>query len=618
MESVIFEHSPLADYLEGHGEADTEWTSTKTDTSISSNESPSFAPRGSSTAYTKFRRKFPSALKLDIPPARSAVARFHDTCSQIALNSRLGRNDNAQFLEQLRYTIIASQLLNNHTNTFPYSTIGAAPGPAAGSEQLEEQPQINLTWTGICFTAGAAFALAWTAHWVRSIAQTHSDRWSSSLVLCIMAGVATLLYMFFRRQWLLYVRNEALGVASTLVADAQSLDVAISAAITLIQEVELVSRGYRISSPLPPISRLEDQSQTRRCARLRRSLKTSIASILLPYAEAHKLLKPLATEVDLEKYHDIYEITQSDIQEIEELAIGNLHEPEDPETLKSLKISLQRLQIARKLFLCSLLALDADGSKPDFPRWVQATSTMQHLSSISATAASNLEKILSEGDRFSRPHTPKPPLTPGRERVRAQMRKVSTLSHGIRALQAKMHILREESDRALDTSADVAELGSNLLVQYDAIGADLKLLIQEWEEGRAALAVNIDRNERRISLSSAGMQLSRSATPNSLGGVTAVGGGSPTDALKALNGDKENVHGLSSGSDEEVFEAIALPRQRSTLTREERLQKMKEERVRAAIRKEEKDASGNMLKELETVIKLRPRGRTTGRMVSVS
>jgi len=341
--------------------------------------------------------------------------------------------------------------------------------------------------------------------------------------------------------------------------------------------------------------------------------------MLPPYAEAYKSIRPLATEVDLEKYHDIYEITQSDIQEIDELATGKVHESEDPETLKCLKGSLQRLQVARKLFFCSLLALDADGSKPDFPRWAQATSTIQHLSSLSVTAATNLDKILSEGDRFSRPSTPRPPLTPGREHVRAQMRKVSTLSHGIRALQAKMHILREESDRALDTSGDVVELGNNLLVQYDAIGADLKLLMQEWEEGRAALALSIDRNERRISLSSAGLQLSRSATPNSLGGATAVSGGSPTDALKALNGGKENfAHGLSSGSDEEIFEAVALPKQRSTLTREERLQKMKEERVRAAIRKEEKDANGNMLKELETVIKLRPRGRTTGRMVSVS
>ena len=208
------------------------------------------------------------------------------------------------------------------------------------------------------------------------------------------------------------------------------------------------------------------------------------------------------------------------------------------------------------------------------------------------------------------------PVTPGKERMRVQMRKLGSLSQGIRGLQAKMHILREESDRALDESIDMSEHGVNLMVQYDSIGADLKNLMQEWEDGKAALATNIDRNERRLSLSSFGMSASRSPTP-SLGGITAVEG-SPTEALKVLNGDDLRASSAEpTSSDEEVFEAIALPRQRSTLTREERIAKMKEDRVRQAIVREKADENTHMLKELETVIKLRPRGRTTGRMTSI-
>lgn len=327
-------------------------------------------------------------------------------------------------------------------------------------------------------------------------------------------------------------------------------------------------------------------------------------------------MRPLAIEIDLEKYYDIYEITKSDVQEIEELHLGIDSETEDSETLKSLKSSLQRLHIARKLFLCSLLALDADGGKPDFPRWALATSTMQSLSSTSAVATASLSHILDEEERFSAPPTPnKLPLSPNHARLRVQVRKVGSLSHSIRALQAKMHILREESDRALSASSeDVPELGASLLIQYDSIGVDLKSLMQEWEEGRAALATNIDRSERHVSLSPSAtkMAFSRSDTPNSLGGRTAVGGSSPTDALKVLNGEGTSSIETTS-SDEEVFEAIALPRQKSTLTREERMAKMREERVRQAIQREKVDASGTMLKELETVIKLRPRGRTTGR-----
>ena len=118
--------------------------------------------------------------------------------------------------------------------------------------------------------------------------------------------------------------------------------------------------------------------------------------MLALHAQAYGALKPLAVEIDLEKYYDIYEISQSDIQEIEGIALGNETVLEDAETLKVLKVGLQRLQLVRKLFLCSLLALDADGGKPDFARWAAAIEMMQRLSSRSADAAEGLDSILSE------------------------------------------------------------------------------------------------------------------------------------------------------------------------------------------------------------------------------
>jgi hypothetical protein len=63
-----------------------------------------------------------------------------------------------------------------------------------------------------------------------------------------------------------------------------------------------------------------------------------------------------------------------------------------------------------------------------------------------------------------------------------------------------MHVLREESDKTLDESEDISELGSNLMAQYESIGADLRSLMQDWENGKAALALNINKHERRISL----------------------------------------------------------------------------------------------------------------------
>jgi hypothetical protein len=173
-----------------------------------------------------------------------------------------------------------------------------------------------------------------------------------------------------------------------------------------------------------------------------------------------------------------------------------------------------------------------------------------------------------------------------------------------------MHVLREESDKTLDESEDLSELGPNLMHQYESIGADLRALMQEWEDGKIALANNIDRNERRIS--SMSIMSGMLSPTTSLGGLTSVEEGSPMDALKALNGEYALRSSLdfSSSDAEEVFEAIALPRQRSTLSREDRISKMKEDRVKRESMKDKVDANTHMLRELESVINLRPRTRT--------
>lgn len=200
--------------------------------------------------------------------------------------------------------------------------------------------------------------------------------------------------------------------------------------------------------------------------------------------------------------------------------------------------------------------------------------------------------------------------------MRSQMRQLGNLSQGIRGLQAKMRLLRDESDEALERSDEIPISSTDLLAQYDSIGADLKGLLQEWEEGRAALATNLEKKDHKGSTSSTSNALPGSPAL-SLSGTTAVGGSLDGD-LQALNvfskAPRSRSSTMTSSSSEEIFEAVALPRQRSTLTREERIAKAKEERMRQTVVRERPNANTHMLKELETVIKLRPRGRTTGRL----
>lgn len=616
MESVVFEDSPTAHYLEGEGEKNDEWASTKTvNEPTPQAETISFAPQGLPTQHPKLREKPLPILSLESPLAKGTVAHIHNTCST-AVHSRLGRTENALFLEQFRYIIVASQLLNEHSNSKTYrrQTLPAPTGDR--SPHLRNDPNFIASTIGLSLTGATAFVLAWSVRLLQSRAVVSYDPSHIFLFALAVFAIMVTLYYYLRRQWLHYLRIQAIESASSLTINAQHFDAVASAGITLIQEVELVSRGYNISNPLPPVTRLEGKSQIKRCVRLRRTINRTLVSMFSPYYRVYQSLKPFATILDLDKYYEIYEISRTDLEDAGLVANVEPAEIEDSDSLQDLKVGLQKLHILRKLVLCSLLALDADGSKSDFRRWSAAVEMMSSVTSLTARMVSNIDEVMGEEEDFSTPPTPKIPLTPGRERMRSQMRQLGNLSQGIRGLQAKMRLLRDESDEALERSDEVPESSTNLLAQYDSIGADLKGLMQEWEEGRAALATNLEKKDHKRSLSSISNALPASPT-FSLSGATAVGG-SPHDALQACNGfskpPRSRSSTMTSSSSEEVFEAVALPRQRSTLTREERIAKTKEDRMRQIIVKEKANADTHMLKELETVIKLRPRGRTTGRL----
>ncbi|KAL8704680.1 MAG: hypothetical protein Q9201_002174 [Fulgogasparrea decipioides] len=323
----------------------------------------------------------------------------------------------------------------------------------------------------------------------------------------------------------------------------------------------------------------------------------------------------MAVEADLEKYYDIYEISRTDMLEVEGFATAEAPELGE-ETLKAFKIGMQKLHLVRKLFLCSLLALSADGGRIEMAKWSNTTKTMDALSVETSKITQDLDQVLEAEEDVPAPASPKMPLTPGRERLRNQTRKLNSLSQGIRGLQARIHILREDAEKLAGNSLHSS---ATMAARYDSIETELKDLLEDWQEGRAAFISNIDPCSHRLSLPTISKTTPSSPTM-SLGGVTAVEG-SPPDALRALI-DCGPCHRASSSTatssaGEEVFEAIALPRQQSTLSRDERIAKLKEDRVRQAMAKSKAEANSHMLKELETVIKLRPRGRTTGRITSI-
>jgi hypothetical protein len=159
------------------------------------------------------------------------------------VNSTLGRAENLRFLEHFRYLVVASQLLNDPGG------VRAAAIPSFGSHgqagpQDVQVATINLT--GAALTAATAFTLVWLVHWTRSYTSDFSSTGRLLLVIAVFATVATAFYAYVRRQWLQYLRQQAVQGASTMVTNLQAFDASTSSALALIQEVELVSRGYRL------------------------------------------------------------------------------------------------------------------------------------------------------------------------------------------------------------------------------------------------------------------------------------------------------------------------------------------------------------------------------------
>lgn len=461
-----------------------------------------------------------------------------------------------------------------------------------------------------------AFALVYLIHWARSGRGGFVSKSRVALALAVFATVGFVGYAYVRRQWLKFLRRNAVGSVSTLTTTWQAFEVSSSTALGFIQEVELVSKGYRLSTPLPPASRVEGQG-ARRCGRLRKALHRAYAGIIPACVEACRTMEKLIDEDDLAKYFEVYDVNTQDVHEASgDDALTVLED--DPESLKSLRVLSYRAGVLRRVTLCALMALEADGGKPDFYRWRVATEAMQSMTDTLTPSAQRIRQILSEMETIQVPHTP---VRSGhgatREKMRSQVRKISTLSSGIRGLQAKMQILREETSRSIEQQEDLTDLGPSLMAQYESIGTDLRELMQAWEAGKTSLQSNITRQERRISMASSGLR----SPVSSLGGLTAVEEtGTPADALKALNGGiHSNRSSLATtpSDEEQVFEALAVPRQRSTLTREERIIKMQEERDRQATLRAKRESNTNMLRELESVINLRPKKSGTSRIMSM-
>lgn len=148
---------------------------------------------------------------------------------------------------------------------------------------------------------------------------------------------------------------------------------------------------------MPPISRLEEVVQSRRCLRLRRAVSECFSSILQRYIQSQNTLRPLTEEGNLAKYYDIYDIGLEELEVIELSLSQGTHE--DQYSLRYLRDLFGKLYSIRKSVLCCLLALSADGGGSDITRWSAAVEEMRELAEVTGASMSKMTAILNEEDR---------------------------------------------------------------------------------------------------------------------------------------------------------------------------------------------------------------------------
>lgn len=610
METHIDEGSPLSNYLEGAGEREEEWDWQEPDNrdrDISPPLTPprDFAPRGLAKVRRKFRDKVAKPMQLELPnlPSHVNLDEIQSHASPIlevirllleTVTSSIDHAGSIGFLERLRLAIVQSQLLDNPL-TLGYQSSAE---PTVSPSPIESNFH-GLRTSGVAAVAIFSFCLASLVRWYSL--GGFLPTWRRLLVsIALTVALFYTVRAYVRREILRNIQRQGLVESVSFFALSRDFDCANSAALNFIMEVELVARGYRLSTPIPPISRLEKNGQNVKCVQLRNAVRTSLAEVIATYYQSAFAVWGFAEQTALLQLQSQYQFTVADV--VERFRLFSDSDPQTGEGIQSLKDAAYLFHDIRKVFLSGLLALNSSGKEADRRHFTTVSEAFRELNAATKQAYTRVKDILAENDYQMNqlPKPPRSPLSPNHDRWQHQVRRLSSMTMNIRSVQAKLHLLQEESNKALNEANDITEMGPLFMAQYDSIGQDLRDLMEAWQSGKRAVQTGINRNEKRIS----SIGFSMTSPTSTLSGQTIAEDESSTDeqepgvedALRRLTGD------TPSKPEPEVFEAISVPRPRSMLTREERIVRMREERKSKEISRAKADTYRGMMRELEGVL----------------
>lgn len=621
MSTIVDYDGPLTRYLQDvddNADVGSTHSFARTPAALRPGPGPTGSDRTKSQQHEPFHRTLIMADR-----ASSRHSRFQ-TLFSTAMSPRLSPRESSRFVDRFRYVICTSQLLSESIVASEYrkSTGDIATFQLDSGEQAQwDSRKAAKHWMG---SGGCVLLVTLVLTWaLRAPDRGIEPKTRASATLVLSLAMCLFLYAQSRRNYTRRLYSLAVTHMQSLVFHCQNFDSATCKIINVIQEVELVSRGYKIGAVMPPIARIEANAKQRRCIRLRAALVSALNLIHTAIGRACSCLDILTDLRDYNKLSDVYNIIINDEDDVSSLC-------DEADSIGYLKALFHQMHARRRKVLCCLLAVHANGRSKDIRVWKVVVEQLETISDLMSSLAKQLEDTFTDDAHLLNPNQMTPAFSdegPIRDadKRRCQARGINNLSQTLRRTQAKMYILREESSRILQQPEIGTHARDELLEHYDSLGADLHALLADWEDGRQMLAKQgrvsqqlepEDTDAGKGLTSDTVESLSTSALlirPNSLGNwgprmsVYNTNDGSSVEDFM-LTRLEEALH-------EEVFEGQTAPEisssERTQVSRAERIATMRQERALKQAKSEERRLQAQARQSLQGELKdvLGHRGR---------
>ncbi|SAM05578.1 hypothetical protein [Absidia glauca] len=511
---VGYEDTPVGDYLKSVGEA---------------NVKP--APLHLGIHHSNMAPKSSAVSQLSESLYRYwRQSLFHDTFSV-----SLPIKEESAFEEKFKYLIATSPLLSDTLSTHPKQQ------PQRQQSSLPPFHSIaahtRSAKIGTMATLSALFAAVGLERILPLQQSQRQKETTSTLVLkgmttptvtmALASGVSLyFIYRHLRRSSIRKLYQRALTQLQDLLDQSQILDSKVNRALLTIQEIELVSRGYRLSTPPSSIVRIEESSKSKRCARLRRELSGLLRHAFIVYEETiidmtHTVSKPTLSRLfDMYNIHSVASLSSVSVAPTLTPTPTKMMTPtnddlDDDEwiTLDYLRTLAQLMHLKRRECMLQFLALTVMTGNHDSMRngyesgWRNVNTILDTLGKETRGFV-NTVKVAMETefcksstldlDSTDTSSSSSSSLSTNTD-TRHFMQGLSTLDQHLRTMEARVYLCHDElqrrqrilaSTRTHRNNADKSLLEQqqqSLKREYMAMQNDIQQLVNEWDTGRHAL-----------------------------------------------------------------------------------------------------------------------------------